>query len=102
MAETRIASPAEEEVLTLRGRVRKLTSELANANQEIADQYNLIGRLSKRLEDVANVLHGGPMENGLWSFHDLPELAEQLLKDKKYFETLAIDRGWQLDATRES
>lgn len=100
MPKTRIATPLEEEVLTLRGKARKLKAELAEANQEIADQYNLVGRLSKRLEDVANALHGGPLENGLWSFHDLPELAAQLLKDKKYFETLAIDRGWQLDAER--
>jgi hypothetical protein len=34
--------------------------------------------LSKILTDTANELHGGPLENGLWSWHDLAELAKAM------------------------
>ena len=93
MPKTRIATPLEEEVLTLRGKNRQLKSELK-------EEEELRGRMEKILHETANALHGGPLEHGSWSWHDLPELAAQLLKDKEYFETLAIDRGWQLDAER--
>lgn len=38
----------------------------------------LIGRLSKRLNATAEALHGGPHRDGLWSWHDLPDLVERL------------------------
>jgi hypothetical protein len=45
---------------------------------ELKDTECLCNRLSDLLEKTANALHGGPLENGYWSFHDLPELATKL------------------------
>jgi hypothetical protein len=47
---------------------------------EFADLHRLRDRLSDLLHATANALHGGPKENGLWSFHDLPELATKAMK----------------------
>ena len=52
-----------------------------STKQELSDTEDLATRLSAILEATANALHGGPKENGLWSFHDLPELAAALRKD---------------------
>lgn len=43
--------------------------------QELKDTESLCNRLSTLLDETANSIHGGRKENGLWSFHDLPELA---------------------------
>jgi hypothetical protein len=43
--------------------------------KEVEEELLLRERLSAILDATANALHGGPMKNGLWSFHDLPELA---------------------------
>ena len=49
-------------------------------NEELDDLRALNERLSDILHRTANALHGGPKENGLWSFHDLPDLAAALKK----------------------
>jgi hypothetical protein len=66
--ETRVATLLEEEVLTLRGKVRAL-------KQELKENQDLRERMTKILNETANALHGGPLKNGLWSWHDLAELA---------------------------
>lgn len=38
----------------------------------------LWSRLATRLDQIALALHGGPLPDGLWSWHDLPELVERL------------------------
>jgi hypothetical protein len=48
--------------------------------QELEENQQLRDRLSDLLNATANALHGGPKENGLWSFHDLPDLAAALKK----------------------
>jgi hypothetical protein len=48
--------------------------------QELKDVETLNRRLAQLLDETANALHGGPMENGMWSFHDLPELATKANK----------------------
>jgi hypothetical protein len=48
--------------------------------QELKDVETLNKRLAQLLDETATALHGGPMENGMWSFHDLPELATALKK----------------------
>lgn len=45
---------------------------------ELTEIYTLNERLGDLLTQTANALHGGPLENGMWSFHDLPELATEL------------------------
>jgi hypothetical protein len=49
-------------------------------NEELDDLRALNERLSNLLNDIANALHGGPKENGLWSFHDLPDLATKAME----------------------
>jgi hypothetical protein len=48
--------------------------------QELEENQQLRDRLSDLLNATANALHDGPKENGLWSFHDLPDLAAALKK----------------------
>ncbi len=47
--------------------------------EELEDNESLRENLSKLLDATANALHGGRKENGLWSFHDLPELAAKAM-----------------------
>jgi hypothetical protein len=46
--------------------------------EDLDEEQALRERLGDILHRTANALHGGPKENGLWSFHDLPELAMAL------------------------
>jgi len=48
------------------------------SDTELKDAESLNQRLSNILDRTANALHGGPMDKGLWSFHDLPDLATAL------------------------
>lgn len=43
--------------------------------QAYEEEVALREKLTRILHDTANALHGGPLENGLWSFHDLADLA---------------------------
>jgi hypothetical protein len=43
----------------------------------------VIGRLGAILKDTANALHGGPMKNGWWSWHDLADRAKALVKENR-------------------
>jgi len=45
-----------------------------------AEGDQLREKLVDLLSGVALAVHGGPLENGLWSFHDLPELVAQQRK----------------------
>jgi len=54
--------------------------------EDLKDMENMSRNLSDILDKVANALHGGRKENGLWSFHDLPELAEKAMKRIKELE----------------
>ena len=55
--------------------------------QELAEDEAIRERLSDLLHATANALHGGPKENGLWSYHDLPELAAKAMKRIAELET---------------
>ena len=48
------------------------------------DDYDieLMERMDRILTATANALHGGPHPGGLHSWHDLPELVEQLRKER--------------------
>ena len=50
---------------------------------DLAEETALREKLANILRRTANALHGGPLPNGLWSFHDLPELATKLKEEKK-------------------
>ncbi len=66
--------PVDSIVAQLNCRDRQLLEVL----QERSDEEDLREKMSKILDDTANALHGGRMENGLWSWHDLAELTEDL------------------------
>jgi hypothetical protein len=51
--------------------------DLQKTNAEIEQ---LLEQMREILNRTANALHGGPLEMGMWSWHDLPELAEALYK----------------------
>ena len=51
---------------------------LSCLHQELEDEQKITSIMGKILHNTANALHGGPKENGLWSFHDLAELAAEL------------------------
>lgn len=51
---------------------------IESLREELKDTNTLAERLSDLLHKTANALHGGPRKNGLWSFHDLPEIAAGL------------------------
>jgi hypothetical protein len=73
------------------------------------DDYDneLNERMDRILTATANALHGGPHPGGLHSWHDLPELVEQLRKERDEARReichdtngisptmVAEDRGW--------
>lgn len=67
----------------------------------------LLDRLSALLRAVADVLHGGPLAGGLWSWHDLPERAatavgelEQLRVERSASSLLLAARDAELAALR--
>ena len=56
-------------------------AKLARLEEEVDDLNRVLSKQSDILRRTANALHGGPLENGYWSHHDLPELVEQLRED---------------------
>ena len=61
--------------------------------EELDSSRKLNEMLGKLLHDTANVLHGGPKENGLWSYHDVPELAEILKVENELMADWIRKRG---------
>ena len=69
--------------------VRRHENDLERAAQRIAELEKqlkeddaLRERMAKILNETANVLHGGELENGLWSWHDLAERAQTLMRER--------------------
>jgi hypothetical protein len=62
------AERSEALVQHLQGVVREL-------EEEAEGTYQLITRQGQILQAIANALHGGPLEDGWWSHHDLAEMA---------------------------
>ena len=56
----------------------QLKLQLREFREEYEDQDRVMDRMRDLLVRTANALHGGPMPNGSWSWHDLPELATAL------------------------
>lgn len=52
-----------------------LLARIAELDQEVQECNERTDRMASILSKTANALHGGPLETGLWSWHDLPELA---------------------------
>lgn len=55
-----------------------LVQEVERLRGDLDEEGALRGRMDDLLSRTAIALHGGPLENGLWSWHDLPELAAGL------------------------
>jgi hypothetical protein len=54
--------------------------------EEIESYHHLTTLQSKLLSDTVKVLRGTPPANTLWSHHDVAELAEKLMKEKKVLQ----------------
>lgn len=79
--------------------VQELEKTIKELREDLEEYDNLNKKMADLLTNTANALHGKPLENGLHSWHDLPELAEKLLKELEESERLldeyqreAIDR----------
>ena len=59
--------------------ISKAADEIERLRAEVDECDQLRERMADILHRTADALHGGPLENGLWSWHDLPELAEEAL-----------------------
>ena len=66
-------------------------------NNDNIDNERLIEMMSDILTRTANALHGGAPENGLHSWHNLPELVERLRKERDEARRLACETLAQLD-----
>jgi hypothetical protein len=55
--------------------IKSLRARIAELEQNAEEQSLVLGRLAKILTDTTNAFHDGPLENGLWSWHDLAERA---------------------------
>jgi len=62
--------------------------QIVELQMEVDDLVSLNHRLSDILDRTANALHGGPMDKGLWSFHDLPELAYNAMQENDKLRAL--------------
>lgn len=62
---------------------RENESKIAGLIVQVEEYDALHQTLSKILTNTANELHGGPLENGMWSWHDLAELAKALRESQK-------------------
>ena len=74
----RCAHRMQEERDSARKEVAKLQAEITYLNADAEEVAQLQNRLSSILTRTAIALHGGPLEMGLWSWGDLPELAAAL------------------------
>jgi hypothetical protein len=51
---------------------------VAGMKRDLAESDALRDKMTVILRNTADALHGGPLDDGYWSWHDLPELATQL------------------------
>jgi hypothetical protein len=58
-----------------------LLRDMTQMRTELMESEKIRDRMSAILRQVADALHGGPLEDGYWSWHDLPELAAALRTD---------------------
>ncbi len=55
---------------------------------EAEEEQAIRARMAELLSGVANALHGGPLENGCWSWHDLPDLAKKLREENEHLDAM--------------
>jgi hypothetical protein len=62
--------------------VQELEKTIKELREDLEEYDNLNKKIADLITNTANALHGKPLENGLHSWHDLPELVEQLRKER--------------------
>ena len=67
---------------------------IAELEEEERDSERIRKRMNEILDATANELHGGQLRHGLWSWHDLAELAggqrRKLSEAADYLRTLSL------------
>lgn len=53
---------------------------ITELEQDLDEVHATLSRTGDILRNTANAIHGGPLKNGFWSHHDLPELVK-ILRD---------------------
>jgi hypothetical protein len=67
-------------------KVTQLENELREEREESEHMNRLIHRQGELLTSAVNILHGGQMENGFWSHHDIAELTQQVMDRNRDLE----------------
>lgn len=61
---------------------KKAERIIAELDADMKENDSLRKRMATILNETANALHGGELENGLWSWHDLAERAQTLMRER--------------------
>jgi len=67
---------------------RSLSAQVVRLRREADEADELRKRMSDILHRTANALHGGPLKDGYWSWHDLPAIADRLSRELAEARTL--------------
>ena len=62
--------------------VQELEKTIRELREDLEEYDNLNKKIADLITNTANALHGKPLENGLHSWHDLPELVEKLRNER--------------------
>jgi len=73
-------------VAMLIDRITRLEEQAFERQSDLEEEDKIRNRLAQLLTETANALHKGPKENGFWSWHDLPKLAEDAMTKIKQHE----------------
>jgi hypothetical protein len=81
---------------------------VARVTREQRREEALRTRMSEQLTEIANALHGGPLRDGYWSWHDLPARTRAAMRElrawrKAYAASstdLAASLRWLAEAQR--
>lgn len=84
----------------LQHKVRELTARVAELETDCADETRTRERLHELLRGVAVAIRGPEPELTMWSFHDLPERAKNLVAEVSRLRALVADTKHERDEAR--
>lgn len=78
IAKHRLVKGHSEALAIARNDLAALRIRILELEQELDETHGTLVRTGDILRATANAIHGGPLKDGFWSHHDLPELATLL------------------------